>query len=273
MNRPEINFFTMANNAYFNRSDVWQAVSAAEQRRITDTHAMIPSDITTILNAGCGDGRITDSLVGEKQITGLDISSEAFNSFRGTPVIGSLDKMPFANQKFDMVLATEVLEHIPSDIYRKSLEELQRISGKYILITVPNRENLIAGQMRCAKCDSQYHLWNHLNSFDEFKLRSLFTDFKPVSIQPMGVLIPCAPTIFYTLLQNYGDTWAYSEKALCPFCGAPGSESKGNLFGKIFKRVTWRIESFRTMKKAFLGALYEREKASVLTKGPGGQSL
>jgi len=43
--------------------------------------------------------------------------------------------LPFRNRAFDFVLCTEVLEHVPD--WRKAFAELQRVSRRTVLVTVP----------------------------------------------------------------------------------------------------------------------------------------
>lgn len=45
------------------------------------------------------------------------------------------EKLPFKDKMFDFVLCTEVLEHVPD--WQLALKELQRVSRKKILITIP----------------------------------------------------------------------------------------------------------------------------------------
>ncbi len=45
------------------------------------------------------------------------------------------ERLPFKANSFDFVLCTEVLEHVPD--WKKAFRELQRVSKKKILVTVP----------------------------------------------------------------------------------------------------------------------------------------
>ncbi|MBK8628516.1 MAG: hypothetical protein IPN86_24085 [Saprospiraceae bacterium] len=46
-----------------------------------------------------------------------------------------------------MALSSEVLEHLPEEIYNSTTKELSRISKKYILISVPNDESIQGDDM------------------------------------------------------------------------------------------------------------------------------
>lgn len=94
-----------------------------------------------ILDAGCGTGGNLQrySLMGEA--TGVDFSPEAvrFCRERGLDSVeqAELESLPFEDGSFDLIAATDVLEHIPAE--REALRELRRVAapGGVLLMTVP----------------------------------------------------------------------------------------------------------------------------------------
>lgn len=56
---------------------------------------------------------------------------------RLTYVNGSAIDIPFRDNQFDVVISIDMFEHLDSKIRRKALEEMIRISKKYVLISVP----------------------------------------------------------------------------------------------------------------------------------------
>lgn len=85
----------------------------------------------SVLDVGCRSGNLKNVL-NEKNVhyTGFDINPPA-------DIIGNIeDGLPFRNNTFDIVVASDVLEHT-NDIYR-SFSELCRVASKYIIITLPN---------------------------------------------------------------------------------------------------------------------------------------
>jgi len=53
---------------------------------------------------------------------------------------GEIDKMPYRDGEFDVVVCMEVLEHLPEEIFRPAISELRRICGGQLLMTVPYKE-------------------------------------------------------------------------------------------------------------------------------------
>ena len=96
-----------------------------------------------ILDLGTSTGTNLQMLkdLGFTNVTGLDLSPEAirFCAQKGLgPVIeGSIESLPFTDNAFDLVLATDVIEHVDHDL--KAVSEINRVlrpNGRVIL-TVP----------------------------------------------------------------------------------------------------------------------------------------
>ncbi|MBE9480966.1 MAG: class I SAM-dependent methyltransferase [Bacteroidetes bacterium] len=51
--------------------------------------------------------------------------------------IGDIRDLPIESESFDVVCAFQILEHIPFDEVGKALDELYRVSKKYVIISVP----------------------------------------------------------------------------------------------------------------------------------------
>jgi len=95
-----------------------------------------------ILDIGCGDGIFAAYLKEYKKgvITGVDISEEACERTRKKNIecfcIDVEKGLPFETNSFDYVIASEILEHIGSS--EAALKEMIRVSGKYLIVSVPN---------------------------------------------------------------------------------------------------------------------------------------
>lgn len=97
-----------------------------------------------LLDIGCGNGRLNESLKNAKiYYNGIDNSTnlilEAQHKYpRQFFQVGDMLKMPFVNQEFDVALAIAVFHHIPSlDLKIEALNEVKRVlkSGGKLLMT------------------------------------------------------------------------------------------------------------------------------------------
>jgi len=107
----------------------------------------------TALDVGCGDGRISFLLSSEiREIYGIDNQpnpvkmGRLLNKGRKNVKlsIGDACDITFPDNSFDLVLAMDVIEHIPRRFVKKMMEEMVRVckKGGHIIITTPNRSNL-----------------------------------------------------------------------------------------------------------------------------------
>jgi SAM-dependent methyltransferase len=88
-----------------------------------------------LLDAGCGTGGFLRWLLDNESFAsaaGIDIGSAAIDLARERVPeadlrVGPLRKLPFADAAFDLVVANDVLQHVPEDEVDESLSELRRV--------------------------------------------------------------------------------------------------------------------------------------------------
>lgn len=115
---------------------------------------------STILDVGCGRGNGIFNLkkLG-KEVFGVEISQTAVNAAKnkGLNVVqGSITKIPYEDEKFELVTSTDVIEHLYEEDVLKALKELWRVSKKYVALKIaPSKErgsvNLLDGLHRLNK--------------------------------------------------------------------------------------------------------------------------
>ena len=98
----------------------------------------------SVLEVGCGEGFVLDFLMKrqpEAHYTGVDLSAGAVAMARRITAPG-IDyacghgaRLPFASGTFDLVVLSEVLEHVP--LPEPVLQEALRLSRGRVLISVP----------------------------------------------------------------------------------------------------------------------------------------
>ena len=97
----------------------------------------------TILEIGCSGGPLMQRLraAGYANVTGIDVSGPAIElaQARGVPHVAVMDgaALEFADARFDLVIASDVLEHIEDEA--RALREWARVlrPGGWLLVFVP----------------------------------------------------------------------------------------------------------------------------------------
>ncbi|MCH8035734.1 MAG: class I SAM-dependent methyltransferase, partial [Proteobacteria bacterium] len=110
--------------------DLWGGeVSEVERSRIKATVSLIPNEMKSVLDVGCGDGRLTNLLQGAfDRVVGLDMSETGLRYVNGETVRASAANNPFPDHSFDTVVSTETIEHLPHDVYGKAINEIKRVA-------------------------------------------------------------------------------------------------------------------------------------------------
>src|SRR4051812_37369967 len=126
---------------YFEQSELWGNQPEPYQVQVmADILDLLPSDVSSVLDVGCGDGLITNAIPLHIKVVGLDPSAHALQHVRRESRTGTISAMPFKDRSFDLVMTTDVLEHLPADVLEQAIKELTRVARKYILICVPHQE-------------------------------------------------------------------------------------------------------------------------------------
>ncbi len=110
-----------------------------------------PLPIQSILDVGAGEGFTLARLEREKigtrceGVEPLKTARELAKKINPSAKLidGSAYSLPYKDNSFDLVLCSEVLEHLEDP--QKALKELFRVSQKYVLISVPNEPWFMLG--------------------------------------------------------------------------------------------------------------------------------
>lgn len=134
-----------------------------------------------VLNIGVGNGAL-EAMAARKgvDIWSLDPSDRAIERLRRVldlgdkAQVGFCQSMPFPDEHFDLVVMSEVLEHLDEEVFRATLAEVWRVlrTGGRFIGTVPARERLEDSLVICPHCGAQFHRWGHKQSFDVERLSS-----------------------------------------------------------------------------------------------------
>lgn len=248
------------NNCMYEQPDLWgKNLDDAQRERVLLTASTVPEDVETILDVGCGDGRIANELSHKYSVIGMDISREALKHVNAPKILASIVGTPFRNASFDLVLGTEVIEHLPGVLFREAITEIERITKKYIIISVPFKENLYASMTKCNICGKVFHESLHFQSFSERRLKSLFPSFKAIDCFTFGPVAKYNNNLLSFIARNLGRQWPISETAICPRCGSKNvGNDRGNLLSRIAECINWRVCHRLSLGKRWIIVLYAR---------------
>lgn len=135
-----------------------------------------------VLDAGCGEGFVIARLMNlgsDLAVTGLDIDDEALEYARGlnkgVPFVkGSVYELQFDDGSFDVVILSEVLEHLEDP--QRALAEVERVSRGHVVISVPNEPIWRLGNMaRLAYLGSLGNTPGHINHWSKKRFLEMIT--------------------------------------------------------------------------------------------------
>lgn len=155
---------------------------------------------TRLLDVGCGNGFFTYYFDKVCDVHGIDYSEKMLeiNPVKKTSLM-SADALKFDDNSFDVVFCHALLHHVESIV--KVIQEMRRVSRKYVIILEPNRNNplmflfsLLVKEERKALKFSLSYLTNIVSKND---LR-LVTSFS------YGMIVPNkTPTFFLPLVKLF----------------------------------------------------------------------
>jgi SAM-dependent methyltransferase len=191
-----------------------------ERGRVELTASAVPSGSERILDVGCGDGRLSQEIRRKHEcfLVGFDLSTVALHRLQGPTCCGSAAQLPFPDRSFDLVVSTEMMEHVPSQIYSDVLKEMSRVADKFILITVPNQENLSENMALCPSCGSRFHVWGHQRSYSIPGLKALFDQFHLVRAFAFGDHIESYNRILLWIRQELAGGFVWEDRTICYSC-------------------------------------------------------
>jgi len=126
---------------YQSKNPVQRALISRFQKKVISL--IKNKDLKTVTDVGCGEGfglkNLSNNNIGKRYL-GLDSSKTSLRLARKINpefeyTLGSIYDTKLKNGYYDIVMCTEVLEHLEDP--EAAIVELRRISKKYVLISVP----------------------------------------------------------------------------------------------------------------------------------------
>ena len=110
-------------------------------------------DPASVLDAGCGEGHVTSWIATAfpaARVAGVDGREDALAALRARSPrveasLGDVYALPFADGEFEVVVCTEVMEHL--DDPARGLAELARVASRALVLTVPHEPGFRLGNL------------------------------------------------------------------------------------------------------------------------------
>ena len=140
----------------------------------------VPKKTESILDVGCGSGWLAEHFLQQgKQIVSSDISitnpAKALAKFphqNHAAIVCDAFNLPFKNNSFDCIVASEVIEHVadPTLFVDSLLKKLT--AGGILIIVTPYNEKI--EYFLCVHCNKPTPKNAHLHSFNEENIKGVF---------------------------------------------------------------------------------------------------
>ena len=128
---------------------------------ISEIEKFMPITNKKVLDIGGGRGEFCKILYEKRKCDAINLEPHPKENIIGWDIklkkekiwpktrVGFADKIPFGDNKFDLVICRGVLEHIPTNKQQKSMNEMYRVTKKngFCYIMIPPRYNPHAGHL------------------------------------------------------------------------------------------------------------------------------
>ena len=175
--------------------------------------------VKRILDAGCGNGRHVVFFAQQGfQVYGLDISKGAVNvarawlnqqKLKAMVQVADIEKLPFPNEYFDVVICVETLDHMLFSKARKAIREIKRVlrADGYACISLRSTESSEFGHGKKIAANTfllqEGYEKGHTQHFFDFKeVRELLQEFRVFDIELYEQKFPALYTVHKAFFQS-----------------------------------------------------------------------
>lgn len=181
----------------------------------------LPADVERILDIGSGPGYGNRQIPADYAVLAMDIEEEILRGNVRQTCVGDIMDIPMADGSVDLVMACDVLEHLPDPVLKKGIAELMRVSRKYIYLQVPFQEPSLMAMALCSRCGHVWHINHHKRRYTQQELTALLPEsWKPVCVNYTGDITTLRTGVHETEFADFFGFDIHSvEGMVCPKCG------------------------------------------------------
>ncbi len=192
-----------------------------------------------LLDVGCGLGYLTEALGGGFVVAGIDLDLSALkeNLSRGlnNMLQANAIKLPFKEKSFDIIICSELLEHLREGMDKDALREMARIlkPGGRILITVPSLEGVrSASRLRnLGHADESGGEYHYRAGYSYKEIESMVKDIPDLNIRDKRYSLFIFSELFADLLK----LWYFKKSKLKEHSDL--SKVKDSLLFRVYRFV------------------------------------
>ncbi|MFY2060535.1 methyltransferase domain-containing protein [Achromobacter xylosoxidans] len=182
--------------------------------------AALPSDAVRVADIGCGSGWVSHRVPPLRQVLGVDIDEGITRRISRRGIVGSLPNLPLEDGQADLVLCTDVIEHLTPVEVAATGFEFDRVSTRYAYLQTPHRERLDDGDCFCRACDARWHVNHHLAAHDAASLAQVMpAGWYPHTITYTGEVQPVDSSLRNAGGELLGAHPMRGQRYTCPTCG------------------------------------------------------
>lgn len=145
------------------------------------TYIVAKLKFSSVLDVGCGMGfQLLGFLKSGKDVRGIEVCDYLLDNFLKVFVQTDLvrkariQQIPFNAETFDLVYCTDVLEHLVEGDVDVAIEELVRVSRKYIFVTVACGPTILCQELKLHETIKPISWWD--NKWKKYRLKRVATD-------------------------------------------------------------------------------------------------
>ena len=148
---------------------------------VSQGNVMVIPGKLKILVVGSGNGyELVHFLNAGHDVVGIDLYVPEIQTVKDHTVKGDASNMPFADDEFDLVFCTEMLEHVPIESIDSILSEIRRV-GKQYYITIATEDDPPFHEHVTIKSGSWW-----INRFEENDLKISMAQIAPRVVLNFG---------------------------------------------------------------------------------------